>query len=85
MTVRRYAQERHHAGLVLWTCAAGRSIVSSVRWGYAVCLIAFHSWVRRRTDDDAGDVHVCLRCGKVLDAPDVDPRCQGMGGTGGVG
>jgi hypothetical protein len=50
-----------------------------VRWGYVVCLVAFHKWVRRRTDDDGGDVHVCVRCGKVLDWPDVDPRFQGLG------
>ena len=48
-----------------------------------VCLVAFHTWTRRRTDDDEGDVSVCARCGKVDDRPDVDPRIQGMGGFGG--
>ena len=56
-----------------------------MRWGHLVYLIAFHKWVRRRTDDDGGDVHVCVRCGKVNDGPDVDPRFQGLGGTGGGG
>ena len=49
-----------------------------MRWGYLVCLVAFHRWARRRTDDGQGDVDVCVRCGKVDDGPDVDPRFQGM-------
>ena len=63
----------------LWTRTSARATLDDVRWGYVVCLVAFHKWVRRRTDDGAGDVHVCVRCGKVLDWPDADPRFQGLG------
>jgi hypothetical protein len=51
-----------------------------VRWRRVICLFAFHKWVRRPTPGDpTGYRHECVRCGKLNEGPDVDPRFQGAG------
>jgi hypothetical protein len=53
-----------------------------MRWASVVCFVAFHKWVRRWDEREREGVHVCVRCGKVLDRPDGLTRRGGEPGGG---